>query len=327
MLQPKNLSRSSFDEARVRLRRQTRRIERVAHELRRLTLFLIETDDVSDHGIEAWLKAEGFASGPDGQFLPRPSWERLRRGEIADRPELAYFWPDALREDPVLRAHFHALRHLAGPMASQIDQLNQLPLFIYFQDTRNGVITYPFIDSEGIIPPDFDWKTYYPWQVAGPEANPQRSFKWVSPSADLGSQGPFIIGSLPVYRGDECLGIWSMDIPLAGFQDFVFPVAPQTDHHNYIIDGQGRILLHSEFGPVVRPKDRLLIWKPLAVLGGEFIQLDPARLLAEGQGPKASHQRRGPHDESRISQPARLELDSPRAFAHPRTGSRGYRQG
>ena len=286
MPHPENLPRPSFDEARVRLRRLTRQIERDAHELRRLTLFLIETDEVSDEGIAAWLKANGFASGLDGQFLPRPSLERFRRGEIPRCPELTYFWPEALQEDPILRAHFHALRHLAGPMASQIEQLHQLPQFIYFQDARNGVITYPFIDSQGIIPPDFDWKTYYPWQAAGPEANPQRTFKWVSPIEDLGAQGPFIIGSMPVYRDDECLGIWSMDIPLSRFQDFIFPVAPPTDHYNFVIDDNGRIVLHTEFGPVVRSKDRLLIWKPLAVLGGEFVQLDPSRLQAEGQGQK-----------------------------------------
>jgi PAS domain S-box-containing protein len=286
MPHPERQPHSSFDEARKRIRRQFRRIQQVTQELRRLTLFLLDTDDATPDRIANWIASEGFASGPDGQFLPRPTIDRLRRGENSPQPELSYFWPEALQNDPLLRAHFHALRHLAGPMANQIDHLHQLPQFIYFQDARNGVITYPFIDSEGIIPPDFEWKTYYPWQVAGPEANPHRSFQWVTPTNDFGDQGPFVIGALPVYRGDECLGIWAMDIPLNRLHSTLFPAPPPTGHQNFIVDGQGRILLHPQFSPVVRPKDRLLIWKPMAILGGEFGQLDPLQLQTEGQGQK-----------------------------------------
>jgi PAS domain S-box-containing protein len=284
MARPEPSVTALFDETRHRLRKLTRRIERQTKELARLSLFLLETDDTPPDRIASWLKAQGFSSGPDGQFLPRPSVERFRRGETAASPELAYFWPESLKDAPLLRAHFHALRHLAGPMAKLVEQLGGLPQYIYFHDACNGVITYPHIDSQGIIPPDFDWKTYYPWQVAGPEANPLRSFQWVTPSANFGAQGPFIIGALPIYRDDECLGIWCMDIPLDRLHAALFPVPPPADAPLFVIDGQGRIVLHSEFGPVVCPKDRLLIWKPLALLGGEFAHLDPAQLQAEGRG-------------------------------------------
>lgn len=281
---PDTSAQTVFDGTYSRFHQQIDRIKDKVGELRNLTLFLIESDDAPPEQIDAWLVAEGFDGGDDRLFLPRPAWERMKRGDAGGPPGLSYFWPEPLRHDPQLRSHFHALRHLAGPMSKQIAQLQGLPQYLYFQHARNGVITYPFINPEGIIPPDFDWKTYYPWRCAGPQSNPERAFRWITPAEDLGSQGPFIIGALPLYHGDDCIGIWCMDVPLAQMQPFLFPHPRPPGQQFFVIDEGGRILMHPDCNPIIRPHDRILIWKPLAILGGEFVHLDGSQIKAEGRG-------------------------------------------
>lgn len=70
-----------------------------------------------------------------------------------------------------------------------------------------------------VIPSDFNWKEYYPYQTINPEANPEKEIKRTSPNIDYAGEGLITIFSIPVYFKDVFTGIWSVDVPLKTIHD------------------------------------------------------------------------------------------------------------
>ncbi len=89
------------------------------------------------------------------------------------------------------------------------------------------------------IPSDFDWSTYHTFLSVCPENNPERQIQWTPPTIDYAGEGLILSVSIPVWRDDDFIGLWSIDLPIRYlYRDFAssksFP-----DQQQFIVNQTG----------------------------------------------------------------------------------------
>ena len=203
--------------------------------------------------IDRWLADEGFAVNDDGFFLSLPQLEAFRRNEAAP-DALSYSWPPGKAADPDARFRLFCLRN-AGDMLAALHRRLPGAAWIYYQDVTNTALQYPYIDQVTAITPDFDWSGYHTYASVRPEANPEREVRWSAPHVDYAGQGLIVAASLPIYLGDEFVGLWSIDIKVDSLIRHEILVSDRRTQLTCIVDASGS-LIASSLGASTRTLDK-----------------------------------------------------------------------
>ncbi|MCP4691489.1 MAG: hypothetical protein GY859_25820, partial [Desulfobacterales bacterium] len=250
-------------------------------ELRRLSLILFSQGPARDSDIEAWLRQEDF--GPrEGFWLNRSLLERFRSG-TAPGDAISHSWSETLKDYRDARFRMYCLKDI-GPHLLEIHSHLPSAAWLYYQDVTNTSIQFPYIDQMEAIEPSFDWSTYHTFQAVEPGANPGRDIKWTPPTIDYAGEGLIISVSIPVYQGDEFIGLWSIDVPMALlYQEYitetVFP-----DQDNFIINNEGDIVVHKDIRANIDREKGSVFLEKVSALGGDFRSLNPGELMKKGRG-------------------------------------------
>lgn len=245
-------------------------------------------DDVSTAEVEAWFGAQGFEALPSGFYERAAHTRRAAETEGGLVGDFCYAWGAAGSTDPASRARAYALRRVM-PHAAALQQRFKGVAWTYFQDGRNKYLTAvtPGLAPDSIIPADFDWHAYHSFTIAEPGVNPTREVRWSPPNIDYGGKGLISCVSIPVYEGDEFLGIWTMDVPLAELHaDLTLESLGRIGDRqvNFVADYDGRLLAHPNLGPEAQGEKGAVYSVQLSSLGGDFATLDVSELAALGHG-------------------------------------------
>ncbi|MCY1061903.1 STAS domain-containing protein [Nannocystis sp. SCPEA4] len=264
------------------------RLHEALHHLATLTAALFEATPRDEDAIAGWLEREGFAVDPAGGFFERaPHLARLRACAAAGtRPDpptdpLSFLWPPSRRDDPVTRAHMHALRD-AGPGLRALHARFPDVVWIYYQDDTNAAVIAPALDGVTAIPPEFDWHGYHSFAVAEPGHNPEGTIRWSPPNIDYGGRGLILCASIPVRHGDAFVGVWSMDVPLDSLLGDALRASPAGE--SFIVDYDGALVAHPAIPAVIAQEAGSVFRERLSALGGGFAGLDLGPLIAAGEG-------------------------------------------
>jgi len=174
------------------------------------SLELIEITPRDPEAVRAWLETEGFGVGEDGFYLSLPDLAAHRSGTLR-KTALSYSWPGDSRDDPDAGYRLFCHKNM-GPMLMALCERLPGTVWVYYQDVTNTALQYPYIDQITAITPDFQWRDYHTHVSVAPEANPERSIRWSLPHIDYAGQGLIVAASIPVYAGDDFIGLWSIDM-------------------------------------------------------------------------------------------------------------------
>ena len=263
---------------RTSLTQQIDRLYNALEELQRTTLLLLNADTAQEENIDAWLQSEGFAVDDDGFFQSLPLLAAFRNG-TAPATAISFSWGQQLTRDPIARRRLFIHRTL-GPHLKHIhDRLGEVG-WIYYQDASNTALQYPFIDQRTAIPSDFDWMSYHTFLAVCPENNPQRQIQWTPPTIDYAGEGLILSVSIPVWRDEVFIGLWSVDLPIRYlYRDFAtwktFPEQIQ-----FIVNQEGMLVAHDTLiAETNQPRGQDFL-HPLTELGRQWAQLDLETILA-----------------------------------------------
>jgi signal transduction histidine kinase len=156
--------------------------------------------------------------------------------------------------------------------------------WIYYQDASNTALQYPYIDQRSVIAWNFDWTAYHTFLSVCPENNPLRGIQWTMPTIDYAGEGLILSVSIPVWRGDSFIGLWSIDVPVRYLcRDFISSkVLPEQEQ--FIVNDQGMLLLHEKLQSRIDQKRGKVFFHPLSDLGGEWRYFDLNKVLAKDEG-------------------------------------------
>jgi signal transduction histidine kinase len=264
----------------------TQRIDRLYNaleELQRISLLILSLDaDPTADKIDKWLKTEGFEVDDDGFFQSQPLLTAFRQGR-APKDAVSFSWGQHLRADPTARKQMYSYRNI-GPHLKHIhDHLGDVG-WIYYQDTSNTALQYPYIDQRTAITSDFDWSTYHTYLSVCPANNPQRQIQWTPPSIDYAGEGLILSVSIPVWRDDVFIGLWSIDLPIRYlYRDFAFSKS-FPDQMQFIANQKGMLILHEKLQAEIDRAKGSIFLHPFTELGGQWMVLDLATIMAKGQG-------------------------------------------
>lgn len=261
------------------LAQQIDRLNNALEELQRTTLFLLNLNPDPDENIDAWLQAEDFAVDEDGFFQSRTLLDAFREG-VAPSDAISFSWGRDLRTDSQARRHLYSHRAI-GPHLKHIhDRLGDVG-WIYYQDAGNTALQYPYIDQRTAISSDFDWKTYHTYLSVCPENNPERQIRWTTPTVDYAGEGLILSVSIPVWRNDVFIGLWSIDLPIRYlYRDFAL-TKPFPDQMQFIVNQKGLLLLHDNLNAEVdQPKGQVFLHS-LKELGGQWADFELDTILAK----------------------------------------------
>ncbi|MGD9368101.1 MAG: ATP-binding protein [Desulfobacteraceae bacterium] len=264
------------------LNQQVDRLYNALEELQRTTLLLLELHSGTDDRIDAWLREEGFEVDDDGFFQSRPLLSAFRN-DAAPADAVSVSWGKHLRTDPVARRHMFCHRRI-GPLLKHIhDRLGDVA-WIYYQDASNTSLQYPYIDQRSAIAWDFDWTAYHTFVSVCPENNPTRCIQWTMPTIDYAGEGLILSVSIPVWRDDGFIGLWSIDLPVRYlYRNFISSkVFPEQDQ--FIVNDQGMLLLHEKLQFSIDQQKGRVFLRPLSDLGGDWGHFDLDRVLAKDAG-------------------------------------------
>ncbi|MFH1135339.1 MAG: PAS domain S-box protein [Pseudomonadota bacterium] len=253
------------------------------HELRRLTLFLFRQPGPTRDEVERWFEEQGFGVDADGFWLGRPLLEKFREGRAPD-DAVSVSWNPALKNDAGARGRMFRLLGLGKFLKELRDRLAGVA-WIYYQDVANVALQFPYIDQREAITPDFDWSSYHTWMSAAPARNPERKIRWTEPTIDYAGEGLILSVSIPVYLGEEFIGLWSLDVPQAFLLAQAQPREEIPGQLNFIVDVDGKIVAHPEIETEIDQKKGGVYRKDLPSLGGGWSGLDLPGLVASGTGP------------------------------------------
>ncbi len=186
------------------------RVKDTLHHLACQTHDLLSSTSRSDSGIKAWLEKEEFAVGEDGFFLSLPQLQAYREGRLSP-DAVSYSWPPERITDKDARFRMYCLRNM-GLTLKTLHRRFSGTAWIYYQDTTNTALQYPYIDQITAITPDFDWSQYHTFRSVCPETNPGRRVRWSPPHVDYAGKGLIVAASIPVYDKDRFIGLWSIDL-------------------------------------------------------------------------------------------------------------------
>lgn len=264
------------------LTQQIDRLYNALEELQRTTLFLLSRDVPPDGVIDEWLDANGFAVDEDGFFQSLSLLAAFREG-AGPADAVSFSWGRRLRADPTVRHHMYIHRNI-GPHLKHIhDRLGDVG-WIYYQDAVNTSLQYPYIDQRTAISSDFDWTTYHTFRSVCPKNNPLRQIQWTPPTIDYAGEGLILSVSIPVWNGDDFIGLWSIDLPVRYlYRDFASSKA-FPDQVQFIVNPQGMLVLHEKLRAEIDHTRGQVLLHALAELGGQWEHLDPAAIIVKQEG-------------------------------------------
>jgi PAS domain S-box-containing protein len=264
----------------LNIRERAARIHDGLAALHDLTLALLAATPHNADQIAAWFAAEGFEIDSHGYFERRQVLERARAGEL-DPGVHIYYANEALAANDEVRYRMFAQRGLSAALYGISRRLPEIAWF-YYQDVTRYVIVYPMHDPCTVVPPDFDWHQYYTYRSVHPDVNPKREIRWTPPNIDYGGKGLMVAPSIPLYRGDELVGVWSFDVPVRALLRQALVDTVITGQQSFIVDREGALVSHDSLEAIAQPHSGDLYRKTLADLGGGFRTLDLAQLWREG---------------------------------------------
>ncbi len=247
------------------------RIVGALHELERITLFLFQHTQSNPELIDTWLHEDGFEITNAGFYESIPRLQKFNKGEALPG-KLSYAWGKHLVQNPHLRNRLYALRDTGDHLHRLYQHTPGIGL-IYYQDVLDATCQYPFVDASPDIPFDFNWKECLTYKSVCPENNPDRSIQWTIPSVDVAGMGIVVTASIPIYVGDDFVGLWCIDVPVSSF----IPDLPGFQIHerqeDFITDRDGNLLLHEAVQSTLGTEKGASLCKPLTSLGGGFTDL------------------------------------------------------
>jgi hypothetical protein len=86
---------------------------------------------------------------------------------------------------------------------------------VYVVDTRGIIRHYPNKNLASYLPSDFDARREPYYSIAAPLLNPQRLPHWIIASTDE-TGGLLATATMPVYDGEQFVGVVAADMQLAG---------------------------------------------------------------------------------------------------------------
>ena len=264
------------------LTQQIDRLYNALEELQRTSLLFLSFDAASNDKIEEWLQTEGFAVDDDGFFQSLPLLSAFRKG-IAPEDAVSFSWGHHLSAEPTARQHMYSYRNIGRLLKHIHDRLGDVG-WIYYQDAGNTSLQYPYIDQRTAISSDFDWSIYHTFLSVCPKNNPQRRIQWTPPTIDYAGEGMILSVSIPIWRDDVFIGLWSIDLPIRYlYRDFASSkISP--DQEQFIVNQEGMIVLHDNLKAEIDQTRGKVILHSLSELGGQWSHLDSATLTAKEDG-------------------------------------------
>ncbi len=259
------------------------RVEDTLYYLESLTSKLFNDTECSDDAIQSWLDKEHFAVCEDGFFLNVQQLKSFRNGLPLPDGALSHSWPPDKINDPEARRRLYCLRNI-GSILSSIQQRIPGGAYVYYQDTTNTALQYPYIDQITAITPDFDWSQYHTYASVAPEVNPQREARWSAPHIDYAGQGLIVAASLPVYINDRFVGLWSLDIQVASLIRHEILSAARKTQLTCIVDENGTLIAGSSGEAVKKLSKGETALIPFETAHDAFCNVDLADLLKTGSG-------------------------------------------
>lgn len=253
-------------------------LDRIRHSLqllRAVTLTLVGNVARDCGAVDQWFATAGFVN-VGGYLQQQVLLDRLEHEQPPLHGQVAVAWQDRFAEDQETRFLIYAHRGIAQHIGDVRAQLGAGVDSIYFQSPNHLAITEPtFGPMHKLLPPDFDWTTYHSFVSAGPRNNPERQLVFSEPHVDYATVGPIIVVSLPVFSGDEFVGLWSLDLRLSAMTESVTAADPAPGQSVFITDSRGRLLSHTSDGLFdgITSKGATL-HATLTDLGGDFPSLD-----------------------------------------------------
>jgi HAMP domain-containing protein len=265
------------------LHMQMDRLYNALEELQRTTLMLMDPDTPAAEDIDQWLEDQGFTVDEDGFFQSLPQLRAFRQGR-APEDAISISWGQHLRSNKTARRHLYFHRNI-GPHLKHIhDRLGNDLGWIYYQDAVNVSLQYPYIDQRTAIPSDFDWRTYHTFVSVNPANNPERHIRWTPPTIDYAGEGLILSVSIPVWRHDNFVGLWSIDLPLRFlYRDFLSSKG-LPEQMQFIVNQEGLLVLDDKLKATVDQPHGKVVQHSIAELGGQWREVDITQLTAQGDG-------------------------------------------
>jgi signal transduction histidine kinase len=265
------------------LSHQIDRVYNALEELQRTTLLLLAANDnVPECMIDRWLAHEQFSIDKDGFYQATDLLAAHRRGD-APPDAISFSWGGHLKDDLRARHHLYSHRNI-GPHLRHIHQRLGKIGWIYYQDAGNTALQYPYIDQVSAIPADFDWTGYHTFTSVCPGNNPGRQVRWTPPTIDYAGEGLILSVSIPVWRDERFIGLWSIDLPLRYlYQNFISD-RPFAAQDQWITDNRGLLLLHDRLRAEIDQRQGRVFLHPLKDLGGDWTGLELQSLLQQNTG-------------------------------------------
>jgi len=266
------------------LSQRVQNIHNALEELKRLTLVLFEVTPDNPEEVERWLRDEGFAEGTNGFFRRPRLAEQYHQGKVPSNT-FGYQWPNTLKDNQDVRFRLYSLRNIAGHLASIKSRLGGVA-WIYYQDLvlTGASFVFPYFDVTEMLPADFNWLEYYPYQSVSPENNPGRNVQWTAPTIDYADEGLLSIVSIPIYMADKPIGVWSIDVPFKTLHHNCIFETFLPEQINFIADFQGNIIMHPSIETEINKEKGSIYQKSMKDIGGEFTNLNLSQLISDKQG-------------------------------------------
>jgi signal transduction histidine kinase len=113
---------------------------------------------------------------------------------------------------------------------------------IYFMDPYGATRYYPVINLADLLPAELVIREGDFYRMAAPVENPLRQPVWTPPYLDDAGTGPVVTASVPLYDGDEFLGVMSVDVSLSRMIERLNGLTPTPGSYAMLIDNQGRLV-------------------------------------------------------------------------------------
>ncbi|MBI5289169.1 MAG: GAF domain-containing protein [Chloroflexi bacterium] len=117
---------------------------------------------------------------------------------------------------------------------------------IYYQTVHNVTRVYPPVVDVAALPAVGADQVLAETMKYGPDANPERKTMWTAPYDDSLGRGLVITAYVPVYQGNEYLGVIGVDLSLERLVDQVEQVRPTASGFAFYIDTEGNLLPTAE---------------------------------------------------------------------------------
>lgn len=256
------------------------RIHDALHGLHDLTLSMFGTTERSPEAVAQWLEVSGFGTDDFGYFERLEILRQARAGELEAQSQIYYAQP-SIKSDAEGLHRMYCLRGIADVLGGLHARLPELA-WMYYQDATHFSCTYPMHDPCTVVPPDFDWHEYHTYLSVLPEVNPRREIRWTPPNIDYGGKGLMVAPSIPLYREDTLVGVWSFDVPVAALIDECMSTSALEEQESFIVGLDGMVVAHPSLDPLKVRESGEVVRMAVSELEG-YEALDLASLRVTGR--------------------------------------------